>query len=200
MSRYIRRAFWGIVASSVLLMFTGYSKVPERLLSSFQMVNELQKMKTQKPGLQQKVKSDLKSQSQIQSSNMQNGLSEKSESIQYEEKHETLNDKKYVFINGKYYEYREDHIYMVDGVRTYFVDNRKVEDSSARPSVANAAGALAKSGLDQASDALSTAQKKLGQVSEDILDPKQALQKLKDLQEMNKQRDQYLDSLSSGGQ
>ena len=28
-----------------------------------------------------------------------------------------------VLIEGKVYEYREDHIYDVNGVRTYFVDN-----------------------------------------------------------------------------
>lgn len=46
---------------------------------------------------------------------------------------QTFDGKDYVLIQGKYYEYRADNVYLVNGVRTFFKKNREPAVNAALP-------------------------------------------------------------------
>ena len=184
----IKKFFWSSIASGILVCFTGFSGIPEKMVKSLQAIKELKQANREPTANQKTIYKELKQP-------LEKPLETASDkpAVQYEEKIESVDDKRYVLISGKYYEYREDHIYTINGVRTYFVDNRKTT-TDAEPS--QLAGAR-----DMASDAYEKLRAKLSKESDENIIPTadQALQRLKDLKGVTEARDQYLNQLKADG-
>lgn len=185
---YLRKLFWGLVSSGILLCFTGFSNVPQKFVSSLQTLKQIQEQnkKDRNAAKSNGEKSALESALEL---NPPANVNQQPQ-VQYEEKKEIINDEQYVNISGKYYKYREDHIYMVDGQRVYFVDNRKVAATEKPGAVAGAV-----------SSAYEEMRKKLSKEESisDVLSPEKALKKLQDLQGMATERDKYLEDLKADG-
>jgi hypothetical protein len=184
----IKKFFWSAIASGVLICFTGFSNIPEKMVKSLQTIKELKQANSKKNGNQKTIHKDLKEPLQKSTASASD-----EPAVKYEEKIESIDDKKYVLISGKYYEYREDHIYMVDGVRTYFVDNRKtISDEETRKPASTG---------EMASEAYEKLRAKLSKESDENIIPTadEALQRLKDLKGVTEARDRYLDQLKADG-
>ncbi len=200
---YLRKLFWGAISSGVLMVFSGFSNAPQKLVDTVKTLKEIQKTAEKN---KQAIDGRFNTSGEVVDplevpradgrSRRMAAVKEVPE-IKYEEKHEIYNDEKFVLINGKYYEYRADHIYMVNGVKTYFVDNKKIITTKDVKDT--------ESGLDRIpAQALNAYEKARAKVSADggagILSAEDALKKLQDLQGMTEARDNYLDTLRSDGQ
>lgn len=122
----LRTFFWIIVLGTAVSMFSAFSFSP--VLSPYQQLDQFSDLSQQ---INQKLGEEMKKagldphsstvQQQAPTNNQVNHLG-----------NNDLQEKKYVYINGKYYEANENNMYMVDGVPTYYLE--KSPTAAAKPS------------------------------------------------------------------
>lgn len=119
----------------------------------------------------------------------------------FEEAKTTIDNQQFVVIRGKYYRYRPDHIYMVNGQRLFFQNNREITKAPAGVKVAQA---------DMKRDIASGAQAMPSEspqpipkdvpLDDSVMSPTEALKKMRELQQQMQERNKFLESLDTSGQ
>lgn len=104
-----------------------------------------------------------------------------------------VNGKEYVLIENKYYEYRSDHIYEVNGQRVFYINKRA--HTQAKPGEV-----LAEDPARDVAAARGDVQGLIDSVDDTVLSPTEALKKLQDLQSQMKDRDSFLNNMRADGQ
>ena len=175
-----RKIFWLMVSSSIFFLGSAFSRSPQQLQN---IMHEIKGIQSDGAAIKarQSVKPVLAAPPQESAP----------APVKFEEVKSKIDNKEYVEINNKYYEYREDHIYMVNGVRTYFINNRAHEEFQKAATVASNSAApenAAQPSMPEASDSSTDAS---------ILSPVEALKKVRAIQKQAEERDRYLNTINS---
>jgi hypothetical protein len=189
---FIRKFFWGVAFSATMMIISSQLNVPAQLMGKLQEMRDIKakveeyKQLQSNPGKQGEPRTTLELEAQ---QNMAKTLQDfvKGEgqtadnTVSDSDMEYIVDGKKMVLINGQYFEARPDNIYMVNGERIFYVNDRRRSKSAKQQKLPE--GSVEVSSNSGAPPPGFTA------------NPAQMMLELKKVQQQSKDRDQLLNEL-----
>lgn len=177
-----RKFFWTTVASGFLAYGSGVLKGPQKINAFIKEVREYRKENLSGSVTASSI------QPRLNAPNYNGPAPTLGGPVSSEHKYK-IDEKEYVVIDGRYYEYRANHVYNVNGKSVFYFNSRARTAVDAGEKIAQAAPAIKEPNF--AGDLKSVTPID----DESILDPAAAVKKLRELRKQMDERDQFLNHI-----
>lgn len=182
---FARKFFWSTVLSGFLAYGSGVFKGPQKINEFIKEVRQYRK-----ENLSGSFSSASKS-PRLNPLTYNGPAPTLGEPIHSEHKYK-INEKEYVVIEGKYYEYRPDHVYQVNGKNVFYFNSRARTALDGSEKIAQAAPMAKEPNFAGDVKPLEQAQP----IDDDsILDPAAAIKKMRELRSQMDERDHFLNQI-----
>ena len=180
-----RKFFWTTVASGFLAYGSGVLKGPQKINAFLKEVREYRKENLSGTATASSI------QPRLNAPNYNGPAPTLGEPVSSEHKYK-MNEKEYVVIEGRYYEYRANHVYTVNGKSVFYYNSRARTAVDAGEKIAQAAPVQKEPNF--AGD-LKPADQTAAIDDESVLDPAAAVKKLRELRQQMGERDNLLNQI-----